>query len=121
MEIYTGAGRVQVGLLDGYVDDVRQESTSLSFGMRWDASAGKFTWSAAARDEDKNLRYEMHESTNARMARVCLPAINSINTALVFTSEIPEEFTNNKLPTFDFLLWLQGNGLLNHSYFQKLM
>ena len=112
---------IQVGLLDDYVEDVQQESTSLRFGMRWDASANKFTWSEAARNEDKILRYEMHEFTNTIMARVCLTAINTINTDLVFTSEIPKKITNNKLPTLDFLLWLERNGHLKHSYFQKLM
>ena len=55
------------------------------------------------------------------MARLCLPAINSVNEDLVFTAEIPEEFEDNKLPTLDFFLWLEKNGYLNHSYFQKLM
>ena len=71
--------------------------------------------------EDKIMKYEKMESTNARMSRLCLPAINSINRDLVFTSEIPEEFKDNKLPTLDFYLWLCKNGQANWSYFQKLM
>ena len=61
----------------------------------------------------------MHETSNERMGRICLPAINSINRDLVFTKEVPEEFEDNKLPTLDFFLWLTRMGLLNHSYFQK--
>ena len=38
-------------------------------------------------------------------------AINSVNKNLQFTAEVPEDF--------DFFLWLDKNGLLNHSYFQK--
>jgi hypothetical protein len=67
------------------------------------------------------MRKEMHETSNARMVRVCLPAINTINEDLVFTAEIPEEFKDHKLPTLDFYLWLARSGLLNHSYFQKDM
>ena len=55
------------------------------------------------------------------MTRQCLPAINSVNKDLVFTCELPEDFKDNKLPTLDFLLWLDKNGILHHSYFQKLM
>ena len=79
----------------------------------------KNTISEDARQEDLRLRSEMRETSNARMVRVCLPAINSINKDLVFTAEIPEEFPDNKLPTLDFFLWLEMNRLLNHSYFQK--
>ena len=81
----------------------------------------KWTWSQDDKDEDKRMKYKMKESTNQRMARLCLPAINSVNPNLVFTVEIPEEFKGSKLPTLDFLLWLEKNGVLNHSYFQKLM
>ena len=63
----------------------------------------------------------MMETTNARMSRLCLPAINTINKDLQFTSEIPEDFKDNKLPTLDFYLWLLKNGHLNWSYFQKAM
>jgi hypothetical protein len=71
--------------------------------------------------EDKRMKYEMKESTNARMARLCLPAINSVNNNLVFTCELPEEFEDKKLPTLDFYLWLDKMGLLHHSFFQKSM
>ena len=61
----------------------------------------KFTLDAEAKQEDLKMKYEMKETTNARMVRVCLPAINSINPDLVFTAEIPEDFPGNKLPTLD--------------------
>ena len=80
-----------------------------------------FTLSEEDKQEDKRMNYEMKASTNARMARLCLPAINSVNKDLVFTCELPEKFKDSKLPTLDFLLWLDRNGLLHHSYFQKSM
>ena len=82
---------------------------------------GKFIWTKEDMEEDKRMKYEEKESTNARMARLCLPAINTVNKDLVFTAEIPEDFEDKRLPTLDFLLWLCKNGLLNHSYFQKSM
>ena len=108
-------------MLDGYVDDVRQKSTCLRYGSRWDTENSKFEITEDARQEDLRMRKEMKESSNARMVRVCLPAINQVNTDLVFTAEIPEDFQDSKLPTLDFFLWLDRNGLLNHSYFQKSM
>ena len=112
---------VKLPQLDGYVDDVRHRSTCLRFGMRWSQDEEQFVWSQEAKDEDKMMKYEQQESTNARMARLCLPAINSVNKDLVFTAEIPEEFKDKKLPTLDFFLWLEKNGILNWSYFQKSM
>jgi hypothetical protein len=77
------------------------------------------TWSQEAKDEDKTLKYDKKETTNERMARLCLPAINSVNADLVFTCELPVEFKDGKLPTLDFLLWLDKMGLLHWSYYQK--
>ena len=103
------------------MDDVRHRSNSLRFGTRWNTEERKWTCTEADKKEDKRMKYEMLETTNKRMARLCLPAINSVNEDLVFTAEIPEDFEDKKLPTLDFYLWLEKNGYLNHSYFQKLM
>ena len=109
------------GMLDRYVDDVRQHSTYLRYGARWDAEARIFKLTQDANEEDLRMRREMHDTGNARMVRVCLPAINTINQDLEFTAEVPEEFPENKLPTFDFLLWIELSCILNQSYFQKAM
>ena len=101
--ILEGAG-VMIGMLDGYVDDVRNNSTCLKYGTRWNEKEKKFKITEEAKQEDLILRKEMHETSNERMGRVCLPAINSINRDLVFTKEVPEEFEENKLPTLDFSL-----------------
>jgi hypothetical protein len=91
-----GAG-VIVGMLDGYVDDVRNNSTCLKYGTRWEESKKKFEISEDAKKEDMIMRKEMHETSNERMARVCLPAINSINVDIVFTKEVPEEFEDDNV------------------------
>ena len=55
------------------------------------------------------------------MARVCQPAMDSINPDLKFTTEIEEDFQDNKLPTLDFKAWLLANGHILHTYFEKPM
>ena len=108
-----------IGMLDGYVDNVRQKSTCLRYGSRWDTENSKFEITEDARQEDLRKRKEMKESSNARMVRVCLPAINQVKTDLVFTAEIPEDFQDSKLPSLDFFWWLDRNGLLNHSFSKR--
>ena len=95
---------IRIGMLDGYVDDVRQKSTCLRYGSRWYTENSKFEITEDARQEDLRKRKEMKESSNARMVRVCLPAINQVKTDLVFTAEIPEDFQDSKLPTNQLLV-----------------
>ena len=59
------------------------------------------------------------ESRNARVIRLCLPLINSINEDLVFTAEMPKDFPSKRLPTLDFELCQEADGQLNNNYFQK--
>ena len=113
--------KVEITLLTGYVDDVRQQSNCLRMGTRFDDKNKRFVWSEAAKKEDMARKKEMQENSNSRMVRVCLPAINSVNRDLEFTAEIPEDFQGSKLPTLDFFLWLMKSGALNHSYFEKSM
>ena len=110
---------ILIGMLKGYVDDVRNKSTCLKYGTRWDDNDKEFKITEDAKKEDMRLRVEQKETSNQRMMRVCLPAINSINKDLVFTGEVPEDFEDSKLPTLDFFFWLTREGLLNHSYYQK--
>ena len=69
-------------------------------------------------DEQLERDIEENEPENVRMAKRCLPAMNSINQDLKFTTEAPEDFPNNRLPTLDFVLWLV-DGILFHSYYEK--
>ena len=78
---------ITIGMFDGYVDDVRQKSSCLRYGSRWDAEANRFMISEEARKEDMGVRKEEKESSNARMVRVCLPAINQVNQDLTFTAD----------------------------------
>ena len=111
--------KMEVRLLAGYVDDVRQGGTAIRYGIRYSAIRMEWSWTEDAWNEDKKLQAD-GESANARMKRICLPALNSINPDLRFTAEIPEEFQNQRLPTLDFELWLENNKLRHH-YYQKPM
>ena len=102
--------------LSGYVDDGRQAGTTLRRGMRYDKNEKMFKFSKEAlEDDDRRM-----EPNNVRMARRCQEAMNDISCDLQFTTEAPEDFTENKLPTLDFKLWL-SSGVILHSYFEKEM
>ena len=107
-------------LFSGYVDDVRQGATSIRLGLRYDSNIKSWRWSEGDYQEDMDMRRD-GESRNERMIRLCLPVANSINKDLVFTAEKPEDFSENKLPTLDFVLWQMPDGQVNHDYFQKAM
>ena len=117
-EILLKAG-LRIPLFTGYVDDGRQGSTVLRRGMSFNKQSMSFEFS----DQQLQIDNEAREPDNVRMARMarrCLPAMNAINKNLCFTTETPEEFHNNRLPTLDFVIWLK-KGLLFHSYFEKTM
>ena len=99
---------------------VMQACSILEKGMRFSEQENKFSFSKEAELGDARLE-KMGESKNQRMARVCQPAMNSINPDLVFTVESQEDFEKERLPTLDFEIWQMEDGTLNHSYFQKQM
>ena len=81
---------MELGLLAGYVDDVRQEGAGIRFGMRFKVEERKWR----CREEDwKEYKERMmdRENKNERMKRLCMPVMNSINKDLTFTAETPEE------------------------------
>ena len=88
--------------MTGYVDDGRQGSTVLRKGMIFNEEVGEFVMDA----EQYALDIENDEPDNIRMERICLLEINSVNRNFKFTTECPEEFEKNRLPTLDFMLWM---------------
>ena len=112
---------LRVALLSSYVDDVRQGTTILRYGMRFDQVTMEFKWNMGAEEEDRNLKELEGESSNSRMRRICMPAMNAINPDLQFTAEIPEDYKDGKVPTLDFKAWQMKDYRLNHSYFEKEM
>ena len=111
-EILLQAG-LRLPLLSGYVDDGRQGSTVLRKGMRFCEETKKFEFDQMQLEEDEKENLP----DNVRMARRCLPAMNAVNANLKFTTEAPEDFPRNRLPTLDFAIWMV-RGLLYHTYFE---
>ena len=111
---------VRVHLLGGYVDDGRQVTDTLDLGMRFAINSKKFEYSEEAYEEDLK-KQKSGESRHQRMARICNPAMNSINEDLVFTTETQDDFEKERLPTLDFEMWITEKNQIHHSYFQKPM
>ena len=111
---------LNIPMLKSYVDDIRQICSLLRMGTRFKIETKQFEWKEDWEKEDQELN-EGGESRDARMARICLPAMESINPDLKFTTEIQSDFQDNKIPTLDFKGWLLKNGHLMHTYFEKAM
>ena len=72
--------------------------TTFRKGMRFDESMRDFVMDQEQLERDK----EADEPDNVRMTRICLPAMNSVNKDMKFTTEAPEDFPKKRLPTLDF-------------------
>ena len=83
-------------------------------GTRFDSGRKRFTWREDWEEEDD--REDLPEEQ--RMARICLTAMNSVNSDLTFTVETVQDFPNKRLATLDFECEVVGNQVI-YSYFQK--
>ena len=101
-------------MLSGYVDDGRQITSTIAPGMRFDGDQYKFIHNSEGLKEDRE-RQSKGETTNQRMARVCLPAMEAINPDLKFTTESQEENPNERLPTLDFSMWINEDNVVQHT------
>ena len=111
---------VKVMMMKVYVDDGRQVTTMLRKGMRYQPDLKEFRWDMESQEEDEKLQ-KQGEGKDEFMARLCLPAMNDINKDLTFTAEVASDFSNKRLPTLDFNLWQEEEGILTHSYYEKEM
>ena len=111
---------LEISMLKVYVDDGRQITSLLEKGMRYCETDKEFKWNKIAEEEDKKKELE-GEDKNTFMARLCLPALNDINPDLTFTVEVEEDFPHKKLPTLDTNMWLNKDGTVSHSFFEKDM
>ena len=107
---------VTTDALKGYVDDGRQWGDLMRRGTRFHPKRKRFTWREDWEEEDnkENLKDEV------RMAKICLPAMNSVNSDLTFTVETVYNFKNKRLATLDFEAEVIENQVV-YSYFQKPM
>ena len=96
---------IEVWLAAIYVDDVRFVTSLISQGTRWDGKKKKFASKKEWQEEDEKDGL----SDECRTARELLKAMNSVFHNIQFTSEIPQDFPNNRLPTLDFTCWLEDD------------
>ena len=82
---------------------MRKWLSSLRLGVRYETTTSAWIWKLEYYEKDVEMRNK-GENRNARMVRLLMPLINSINRDLVFTAEIPEDFATGRLPTLDFEL-----------------
>ena len=106
---------MEILLMAGYFDDIRDWCACMRFGVGFVVVTVTWEWTAEAYEEDLRLQRE-GETRDARMIRILMPLINSINQDLVFTAEVPGDFANGRLPTLDFEVWQDGVGRVNHHY-----
>ena len=95
-------------------------STLIRSGLRYDTGDKEWNWSQEAAEEDDEKRDE-GETKDARMARILQPVMNGINTDLAFTTELPEDFEDGRIPTLDFKMWLEEDLEINHTFYEKPM
>ena len=92
---------IEVWLAACYVDDVRFITSIIEKGVRWEARTRKF----ARRDDWIEEDLLENASDEKRTATELQKAMNSIFANLQFTTEIPEDFRDGKLPTLDCRIW----------------
>ena len=107
---------IEVDLAACYVDDVRFVTSIIERGMRWDGKKKKFVQGDDWQEEDE----AQNLSDEQRTARELKKAMNSIFTNIQFTTEIPDDFQNKRLPTLDCTIWLE-NGNILYSFYEKEM
>ena len=88
--------------------------------LRYDARRKEWEWNKEEEEEEEQKAKE-GESKDERMARVLQPAMNGINSDLVFTTELPEDFDDDRLPTLDFKMWLEDDMEINHTFYETTM
>ena len=55
--------KLEIGVLTGYVDDVRQKSNCFRMGTRFSVETGTFTITQEAKNEDKQLKKVQRRQT----------------------------------------------------------
>ena len=106
---------IKIRLKALYVDDMRQGTSRIRHGVRFSHEEEKFIYKEEWEQEDR----EAGESDTKRMARQSREAMNSIYANLNFTVEIEEDFSNMRLPTLDFNLFVHNDCEIRHSFFEK--
>ena len=111
---------ILIAMMKGYVDDNRQLTRMLAMGMRFNEENNKFEMSEDGLESDIQAK-EDGEHVDQRMARICRPAMASVNPDLDFTVETAKDYKDGYLPTLDFKTKMTPRSTIIHTYFQKPM
>ena len=115
LDILTRSG-IRVDALQGYVDDGRQWTELIRRGTRFVQRLNRFLW----REDWERIDVEENLPEEVRMGKICLEAMNAVNSDLTFTVETVHDFPNKRLATLDLEVEVVDNQII-YSYFQKTM
>ena len=96
-----------------YMDDLRVYLHSIKKGWRW--KEDELCWCEEWEEEDKLAG----KSDLARTCELLQESMNKIFQFLNFTVESEEDFTDRRLPTLDFKIWVDKNNIIHYTFFEK--
>ena len=94
-----------------YVDDARVYLYPVRAGWRWEA--GGLWFKKEWEEEDALL------SPTERTKRVVYASMQGLTKCLAFTAETCEDFADGWLPTLDFKIRVNGDNIIEYSFFEK--
>ena len=106
---------IKIFLSGLFVDDCRYLTSSLPDGVRWSQDEKKFVFRKEWKSED------CLQNKNQRTSQELCHAMNSIYSNIKFTIETESDFSNKRLPTLDFDLWVEEGNYLRYSFYEKPM
>ena len=109
--------RIMLDLDACYVDDMRCVTDEIEKGWRWQKEESKFKYNDEWKKEDE----ESPESNEMRTSKELEKVMNSIFPNIQFEIEVPEQFSDGRLPTLDFSLWINEENILMYNYYEKPM
>ena len=98
-----------------YIDDVRTILHSIKNGWRWTGKQLEYKESWRKEEDEADV------SETAKTASVLGEMMNCVMPELKFTTETHEDFQDKTLPTLDTQLWVNEEGYIRYSYYEKPM
>ena len=92
---------VRIWLASGYIDDMRHLTSEIGLGRRWSEKEQKFVFKEEWRQEEEKFGYSKEKKSSIEIGKV----MNSIFKEIQFTTEIEEDYKDNRIPTLDFTMW----------------
>ena len=96
---------IKIWLASGYIDDMRFLTNAIEYGVRWCPIEKKMVYKEEWEKEEKEKGYSVQMKTSEEIRGV----MNSIYKDIQFTSEVEEDFSNNRIPTLDYEMWVEKN------------